>query len=169
MANPDENVIREATSSNSLTVSKTEKKEYKQSSANSRTENTPPPQKNDIIEVTSNSFQTSYNTAINNSQQIDSVEKASVSSEDKVKKDNKSENEEIKAEAKVKQSGSFMHFRIVENRDEKTGEISRELVVYLLDKETGDVIRRVPPEQFKNPKNEDFKGEFVGVFVDKII
>ena len=61
---------------------------------------------------------------------------------------------------------TLLQYRIEESEDEETGETSKELVVYLMDKKTGEVIRQIPPENIYDQSNKD-KLPSSGIFVDQ--
>jgi uncharacterized FlaG/YvyC family protein len=60
---------------------------------------------------------------------------------------------------RIRPKGTLLQFQVVEEENEGSGEVDKEVVVYILDRLTGEIIRRVPPEEFFDPyrKNEFHK------------
>lgn len=76
---------------------------------------------------------------------------------------------------KVEMDGKLIEFKLLKDKNVKTGEVETNLIVYLLDKESGKVIRRLPPEDYTDLYKKDYapKGGFIdkttGVFLDQKI
>ena len=51
-------------------------------------------------------------------------------------------------------ANTVIQFKLVEVKDKNTGETSKELVILLLDKKSGEIVRRIPPEEFFDPYNK---------------
>ena len=82
----------------------------------------------------------------------------------------KPEEDQEKASAGSKEKNilfneTLLQYRIEENEDEKTGEKSKELVIYLKDKKTGEVIRQIPPKDFNDQSNNKLPSS--GIFIDQ--
>ena len=60
---------------------------------------------------------------------------------------------------------TLLKFRIEENENKETGEKSKELVVYLMDKKTGEVIRQIPPKDFYDQGKSDLPSS--GIFINQ--
>ncbi len=60
----------------------------------------------------------------------------------------------------IQTEGTKLQFKVVENVDTETGVKTKEMVVFLLNAETDEVIRRVPPEEVENSSS--------GSFLDKV-
>ena len=74
------------------------------------------------------------------------------------------DNSEVKNESKkiALSNNTFLQFELEESIDEVTNVRTRKLVVYLRDKETGEVLRRVPPEEYVDLyKNKLQRGVFI--------
>ena len=88
---------------------------------------------------------------------------------DQSKKDQKeSDSKEAQmdpAQKQIQMSESLLQYKIEESEDKESGEVSKTLVVYLLDKESGEVIRRIPPEEFNDPYKKQLPSK--GIFIDQ--
>jgi len=62
--------------------------------------------------------------------------------------------------ATIQTEGTKLQFKVVENVDPNTGIKTKEMVVFLLNAETDEVIRRVPPEEVEDSST--------GSFLDKV-
>ena len=73
--------------------------------------------------------------------------------------------------SQVSITGTLLQFRLVEEKNLETGQATKQLVVYILDKESGEVLRRVPPEDFFDPYHkEDLTGFLpLGMFIDTTV
>lgn len=102
----------------------------------------------------------------------DTVELASQtkSVEETRKTEEKKEEDQDKAVNNTKEKNivvneTLLQYRIEESEDKETGETSKELVVYLMDKKSGEVIRQIPPENFYEQSNNKIPSS--GIFVDQ--
>lgn len=85
----------------------------------------------------------------------------------------KEENEErveekIEDKKEITLKGNRMLFELNDITDEKTGETSKELTVYLLDKESGDVVRKLPPDDYIEIFQENMSGSITSVFLNQM-
>jgi len=81
-------------------------------------------------------------------------------SEKEVKESENSTLSENNEQISIKTEGTKLQFKLVENVDPKTGRKTKEMVVFLLNAETDEIIRRVPPEEVKDSST--------GAFLDKV-
>jgi len=81
----------------------------------------------------------------------------------------KTKNDDLKDKSRTVElsNNTFLQFELEEKVDKVTNVKTKELVVYLRDKETGEVIRRVPPEEYVDLYKNKLNIQNRGMFVDR--
>lgn len=102
----------------------------------------------------------------------DTVELASQTkaTEDTRKTEEKKEVDQEKPVSNTKEKNivvneTLLKYQIVENENKETGKTSKELVVYLMDKNSGEVIRQIPPKDFYDQSKKDLPSS--GIFINQ--
>ncbi|MBN2144208.1 MAG: flagellar protein FlaG [Candidatus Aureabacteria bacterium] len=57
--------------------------------------------------------------------------------------------EEIPIHQSVPMLDTYIQFRMLEKKDPETGAVKKELVVFVINKNTKEVIRQIPPEDYR--------------------
>lgn len=88
----------------------------------------------------------------------------------KKKKEEKEKNKIVthkgkNSEAKITLNNSIIQYKIEQHEDKETHEKSKDLVVYLLEKKTHKVIRKIPPDEFYDPYKKNIPTQ--GIFFDQ--
>lgn len=106
------------------------------------------------------------------SQAKDTVELASQTkpADENKKTEEKKEDQEKKVssakEKNVVVNETLLKYRIEESENKETGKTSKELVVYLMDKNSGKVIRQLPPKDFfDQSSNKELPSS--GIFINQ--